>query len=554
MRKLLISIIGFFLLINLVFSEENYNLGEKDVVGKDKRDYKEELDLKSNKIKIKDEKLQIKLKDEKLKFLKSLNIKNIKIKNDVSESELKYNIYVYNTPKVIMKSEDKKSKNYDNYITFGLGGYKGIDAFKYIIDYTNDDKEKDLTYFLHLGREIKGEDRRNDNESTDNYFVKLWHKNMNLALSHIIINQNFPGKDNATAKVDTFKEEKKSEINFNSDVIIKKSENLNIGLDAFFNQTKSVTAPIREYNNRYYNVYGKYIKLLKEDFMEFNLEYFSDGLDDFNLNSIRVKGNDKLKLKKYGDINLDLGVALEVANVDGVGEQNYKLKVSGDKSLSDIFSVNFNIMKNSLREVNKDILSGFEFGNDVLPYSSLENEDIFKTGFGSKYGNEKLNVEAGIIYNFVKNKIIYAEEDSKIANEIPISVINSKKNLNWWNLTLNSNYKYNNYLRGDVSYTYSNLENISFNPSNRVVLNVVYEKNNLKSRLEGKFYSKMYGKEDEKSYIGLYKTLNLYNVYRFSESMDISLNILNLFNYSENKKSNYPVDSRKIMLEFKMNY
>ena len=66
------------------------------------------------------------------------------------------------------------NRGINNRILFGLGGYRKVDSFRYLIDYTKEDYLSGLAYYFHVERSIRGEDRRNSDIDKDGFKGKIY--------------------------------------------------------------------------------------------------------------------------------------------------------------------------------------------------------------------------------------------------------------------------------------------------------------------------------------------------------------------------------------------
>jgi len=552
-------ILGLFVLTTLLIAEDEYNLGIKNVQAKDKRQYDSTVKLKVNDNKEEKEMIgKLNIKDKKLDLFKDLGIKKIKIRKEIiPELSLNYDIKIYSAQKKSNVIIEEKTDKGENHLIFGLGGYDKIDSFKYILDYKKEE-EKDLTYFLHIGRNIRGEDRKNDGQSIDNYYGKLWYKNIDLALSHILTDEEFPGKESTPVK-DSYKKGKETSINLNYN--IKNEKDVNVNVNANLNKI-DVTSDNdkRAYKNDFFEIVGVYEKdnyILKktENYTELNLNYHNEKLGTEKINSIQLYGKNHMKLKENKKWNFDMGIGTEIINGDK-NENNFMIKLKADKEINEKMNLSFGIEKNDFQKSSKELINSFEFDNDILPFklSQLENEKNLKSKISLFYNEKKYYMEGSITNINSENKIIYKQNKTEILNEIPIELDNKAEKLNWQELELKGSYTYNDNYRGEIKYIYKTLDEINFSPQNRINLNLIYNNKNYKLNLEGMYYSKMYSDILLKNKLDGYKIINLYNSYQFSETLNLNLKFLNLLNANAEKKEEYSIFSRKILLEFKINY
>ena len=98
------------------------------------------------------------------------------------------------------------------------------------------------------------------------------------------------------------------------------------------------------------------------------------------------------------------------------------------------------------------------------------------------------------------------------------------------------------------------MDNVPFTPAHNVFANLIFSYNSFENKIEGYYYSKMSGDLIGLNGLPEYKNINFMNDYKFSQNLTISLNILNIINFKGLKKTAYPIDQRKVLLEFKINY
>ena len=148
-------------------------------------------------------------------------------------------------------------KNENNFI-FGLGGFKQIDAFNYSIDYSKKDEDKDLTYIFNIKRDIRGVDRRNSDIDQDHFNGDFIYKQFGIGLTHDIKDEDFPGRISASSNVNTFKQETSSAMNLNLNILFSVNNTIKITSELYEKKVSSDPTPVREYNNTLYKIDGIY--------------------------------------------------------------------------------------------------------------------------------------------------------------------------------------------------------------------------------------------------------------------------------------------------------
>ncbi len=476
---------------------------------------------------------------------------------------------------VIVTSNENRFK--DNTIIFGAGGYRRVDSFKYIIDYTNEFKDKDIMYYLHLGRDINGEDRGNSNIGIDNYFGKIWYKNYNLGLYHIIKAYEYPGEKNALSEVRSEKEEKSTELSFKYTAFSDPEKSLKAGINLF---TKNCDANSieREFENKNIKFSLDYDKIVEMDkyknFLSAKGSYFTDTIESsyFILNGSSKKGKtgafravleDKVKIKDMNDLTVILKGGVEFASKSNVSdEKNFVLGLRGEKSFGEKFGIGAEFEKDSMTVSNRDILEKFEIDSDIMPFKELNSESTMKAEVSGYCNLNSVYGELKVRYMNSNNRIYFEEGiDSSLVDEREIYVKNYNRSLNWGELELKGSHTYKNY-RTEIKYIHSTLDNISYTPKNRVTASIIYEYKKYKSYLDGKYYGIVYNKA-EKDYngnnnsreeVGGVFTLDWKNSYDLNEKTTLSFNILNMLNAEKDYKVNYPMAGRKLSLEIKIKY
>ncbi|MGM0507717.1 MAG: hypothetical protein ACQERZ_00915 [Fusobacteriota bacterium] len=562
-NKMLRVLFIFIILTTSLLGQDEYDLGEKEVIGVDEREYKEEIELSEY-----DPDSEELILNEELKVEEDLEndeyeiaTDSIDIETNDREYKLNYNINLYSKPKnanvIVQDRESMKG----NHLTFALGGYDKIDAFKYIFDYTRRESD-DFTYFLHIGREIKGEDRPNDDQSIDNYYGQFWYKKLNTSISHTIDDEKLPGI--AGEDVDSsYKKSKDTTLQLNykaldQDLVLNSMiQNLTVNSNESKRQYDKYT-----FNGGIeYNVSPYEVDILDgmENRLTLNFDYHIDRIDTTQISSLKLVLDDKFKVNRFEKWDANLKVGLEML-IDNKNDQNHLVQIDLNRSIKDDFNFNFGIKNERFYKDSSYKLEAFTIDNDILTDNllDLEMEENFEIKAGIEYTKNDYYVNGNLRHIISKDKIIYYQDaidtDSDGTDEeTVIRVDNANGKEAYQELELVGGYTYNQY-RGKFTYTFNTLSDLPFLPQNKVKLNLIYEQDKLKMDLEGEYVSEMYGNKGETEKLKGYKELNLYNSYAVNDRMTLKLDFFNLLNVTEDIKKGYPKPSRKIMMEIKIKY
>jgi hypothetical protein len=547
--------------LNIYSEEETYKLKEKEVIGEDRRNKNSKLkDIKDIES-VKKEENKIVIKEKKSIEPEIKEIKTVE-KGETTEN-------------VIVTSNENRLK--DNTIIFGLGGYRKIDSFKYIIDYTNEIKEKDITYYIHLGRDIGGEYRGNSDTGIDNYFGKIWYKNYDIGLYHLIKTYEYPGERNALSEIRSEKEEKSTELTFKYSVFSDPEKSLKTGFNIYTKNTDANSIE-REFKNDYLKFSIDYDKIVEIDkyknFLSAKGSYFTDKVkSNYFLNNsssktgktgvFRAVLENKMKIKEMDDLSLILKGGVEFASKSNISdEKNFVLGVRGEKSFGEKFGIGAEFEKDSMIVSNKETLERFEIDSDIMPFKELTAESTMKLELYGYCNLKSIYSEAKVRY-MNSNDRVYFEEglESSLTEERVIYVKNYNKSLNWGEIELKGSHTYKNY-RTELKYIYSTLDQISYSPKNRVIASLIYEYKKYKSYVDGKYYGIAYnkaakdlnGNSNVRDKVCGAFTLDWKNSYDINEKTTLSFNILNLFDSEKEYKVNYPMPGRKLSFEIKIKY
>ncbi len=557
-----LKIIAWVVVATALFAED-YNIEDKTVVGEDKRKYNEKTfkitgELENN------SKSQLELKEKEVDFLKDFESSKIEVyEGKENEADLKYNIILYgkSTPQVIVE-EKENIINKENYFLFGTGGYEKIDAFKYILNYTKQDTEREIDYFLHLGRDIRGEDRKNSDKNTDNYFGKIWYKNMGLSLSHIIKAEEFPGMDKAPVAVGSVKDYKATKLNLDYNIIKNTKQTLKTGIEIYEDRTNSSTAR-REYDSKLYSVgfaYDVFTSIKStENFIKTGIRYSKETVEastfEEKINLFRIEAEDKIKFTENKNIDFELGLNTEITS-GSRKDTSFGLRFGMNKYFNENTTMLFNIGKINERIYSREISKKLRYDEDILPVDikNLKPEDRYYFEAGAAYTGEGFYIEAKARHISAKDKLIY-EENSNIllANESLICADNLKDDKNWQELELKGSFTFSEF-KSELNYIYSTIKDVPFEPVNKAKADIIYEKNKYEGKIGLNLETKSYTDRAKTNRTGNITTVDFLNSYHATEYLILGLNIYNLLNSKEEYKTGYKISERKISLEIKINY
>lgn len=558
-----------FFIINALSSfseEESYQLQDKQVIWENKNaDNTNVQEIKDISTKKETESVIVKENQQK-----EPEIKDIKTTPEDKKIEFPKEQPAEN---LIVTSNESRFK--DNTILFGAGGYSKIDSFKYIINYTNEIKEKDFTYFIHLGRDINGEYRGNSDIGIDNYYGEIWYKKYNIGLYHLIKSYDYPGETTANSEVRSVKKEKSTELSFKYNAFSDSEKSLSGGFN-FFNKNTTANPIEREYENNNIKFFINYDKIVEIDkyknFLSATGTYFSDkinskyfGNSDYGkTGAFRAVLEDKVKVKDLNDVTIVLNGGVEFASKKSVSnEKNFVLGVRGEKTFGENFGIAAEFKKDSMTLSNREIISQFEFDSDIMPFKELSSESDMKIELSGFCNFKNIFGEAKVRYMNSNDKVYFEEGTDYVAlpNEREIYVKNYSNSLNWVELELKGSHTYKNY-RTELKYTLSTLDEISYSPENKITTSLIYEYNKYKTYLDGIYFGKAYnqaekdgaGNTNQRDTVGGAFTLDWKNSYELNEKTTVSFNILNIFDNEKEYKTNYPMPGRKIGVELKIKY
>ena len=543
-----------------MYAASEFDLKERQVLGEDKsmqtEKIKEIKDVKGN-----ENKNNVTLKEDSSNTQN--DVKEIKIDgNDVKTSNL-----IINKPQVIITDNEDRMK--ENTILFGLGGYRNIDAFKYIVDYTKDFKDKDFTYYIHLARDIKGEDRDNSDVGIDNYYGKIWYKNSSIGLFHTIENTKLPGIKNSTSVVKSTKDDKTTELKFKHTFESNQDYSLKAGIDLYTRDVKSTTE-IREFNNDYFDLNIEYEKMMEtgkyKNFVKVNGKYLNDNVDlnigkDGKTAGFLVVAEDKVTISNDPSLIFNLKTGFEaVSKKINENERNLNLGIKAEKLFDDKFGVSVGVEKDGLSASNRETLGIFKLDNDILPVGDFKSEDNITIEASGFYNGKNSFGEMKIRNINSKDKVIFFES-TVITNEVPVAATNYGKTVNWTELELKGSYTIKNF-RGEIKTLFSTLDEISFVSKNILTATGVYEINKYKTSVAANYYSSMYNlpefdsqnNKNNRDKLDSRITFDWINSYKINDTMEAGLSVLNIFNEKVEYKNGYPMDGTKVSAEIKVKF
>lgn len=582
MKKLLVFLI---IVSSIAICGEEYNIREKEIVGEDKweRDIniKDKKDITIGEI---DSKEVLSINLDNIGFYDEIDddfiIDDIKIENIAKTEDMTYNITIYSTKNVVADSKDISSVPNDNYVIFSSGGYKNIDAFKYIVDYAK--TENDVSYYLHLGRDINGKYRDNSNIKIDNYFGKLWYKNFDISASHTITDKEIPGQKNMNTFSD--RESRETELNTMYKLYTDGDSSFLIGGEFYH---KGMNSDIfREYNSDEFGVTLRYEDIYNisktDNILDFNLNYKNESrkskrfldkdgnLYDVKNEYLRFILNNNIKLKENKDLQFYVSGGIESAKKETMDDEvNYFAKLKGTKRLTDNFEASIIVEKNTMNKDYKTILNSFIYDDDIIATGDLNNEDQFDLGIEGVYMQENYMLSIGATHKYVKNKLVFSElrnplDETQlfINGDSIIGITNHFETLNWMELTAKAYAEYGDF-KTNMKYIFSTLKDVGFSPKNTIDVDFIYSKNRFETKLNDRFYSNMFNSEykisksvvnTNRKEIENYNILSWYNTYRLSETVTVGFNIENILGENKDYKTNYPLSDRKYVVELKIKY
>lgn len=593
MRKinLLAAAVLIIVSTSVFAAEKDLNL-EKEVVGKNSKEYNQELKVNSkvqDKSVLDEKDLKVKLKEDKLDSEKDLKITDVKIDTLNGDEGLNYNIFINSEgPKVIV--DQAKERDGSNYMIFGVGGYKRVDSFKYIIDYTKEDREKELAYFLHLGREIKGEYRFNNDMGVDNYFGKVWYKNFNMSLSHILSDEKISGQRTSTSSAVTWKKGKGTELGLGYDFIKGLNQSLKVSGTAYIMENDSSTkGSLREYDNRYFDIklgYEKYfssgnIKALNigslDNFLDLGIAYAVDNTktpytmtgsgitvnEDYKTVKIDIK--DKIRVKNDRKLDFTLGTGIE--SIQGTkGEKsadwtNFSIEAGMTKGLSEKVDIGLKVEKNNRRKTTKELVNGFKVDRDILMPREVLNEDKIFGEFSAGYKDKNIFLGQKLRMVNVEDMIIYRETDTKdkvysvdiYKDGLPITVSNAPKSVEYLELETNASVTINKIIL-EGGYIFSTVDNVPFASVHKVTGSITYRDDKHEAKVECLGNSDFYTTQEKNDKLKGFAVVNASYTNRFSSALDITGKITNVINTKYDFKTGYQGEPLKAGLEFKIKY
>lgn len=558
-RKVIISAFCFLVSIHVIYADE-YDLKERQVLGEDKSKNGENLkEIKD--VKINNDKANVEFK-EPAKEKEEESAKKIEVSGELKD------VAPVTKPQVIMTENEDRLK--ENSILFGTGGYRKIDSFKYIVDYTKDFKENEFTYYIHLARDLKGEYRKNSDIGIDNYYGKIWYKNSTVGLYHTIENSKLPGIESSPVSVKSTKDDRTTELKIRHTIKSNQDSSLRAGIDIFKRDVESSTV-IREYNNNYFDLDVEYDKIIDfekyKNFFKVKGKYMNDYVDlgsstDGKTAGFIVEAENKITLKNDPSLIFQIKTGFEAADKkNNSDERNLIAGVKIEKLFNEKFGASVEVEKDGFSMSNREINGNFKLDNDIIPFGDLKSEENFKIEALGYINGKNSYLEAALRKMSSSNKVIFSETSAGLTNEIAVAALNYNRNLDWNEIQLRGSYTYNN-LRGEIKDIISTLDEISFYPKNILTTTIVYEKGKYKTSVAGNLLSKMYnlpeyngaGTKNIRETLDTQFTLDWYNNYKISEGIEGGFAITNLFDSKKEYKSGYNIDRRKISAEIKVRF
>ncbi len=361
-------------------------------------------------------------------------------------------------------------------------------------------------------------------------------------------------------------------LNLKTELLSDINHELGLQTDIYSRKLKSSTE-LRGFKNNYYDAFISYSSFFSisslKNLMKVRTGYYRDNIFPDKISVGKIVTDSKMKQK--GDRTLSFDVKLGGEYYDRNKKKQDCHYIAGlgiNKFISRSLSFGLNVEKENMNKISRDIIDGFKFDDDILPLSGVKYlygmnpftvvtgvrpDDNFKAEFLTSFIIGGMLLQAKVRHLYSRNKIIYEEVDFLLQDEVPIQVINYYKDVSWQEVAIKNSYAFSIF-RGELSYVYNNLKNIPFNPEHKFFVGLIFQYWKFENRISGKYYSPMYGKVEQRNKIKEFKTIDLLNSFKFNPNLIISFNVLNLINSDSEKKTKYPIDQRKIGLEFKITY
>lgn len=460
---------------------------------------------------------------------------------------------------------EEKAENLDDLVTksereskvfFGIGGNSEVTNYNYGIVDNAHLENLNLDYNLYLKRDSSKENRDNTTSSSDQFNILIKKEKLQLGLNVKKGTLELPGMVNATSLVKS----DKSYLTFGTDASYALTEDVSINLKANYDDTNSDslvgTAYTRSYNYSDVELNGDKEFLFKDANGSHNIDatmgIIVESIDSDTKNILYVEGKDRFNFVKLPDYSFDGTVKIEGAN-----KTSLSASLDATKKIDETIDITAGLAVKNNYKLKKDLINDFYYVNDIIDFTTLNNEKIFSVSGAMTYIKDKtyLNAEASI--NNASNKISYEAVEVDLGRERAITVKNYDKNISWVEVNFNGTYTQDDSLRGEVKVKLSTLTDLAFVPAFQTSVEGIYTQNKYEGKLRyavnGAMFTKNKGALDREG-IDAYGSLDLMNKYSFSTDYSINFGIENLFDSGAEKMKGYPINGRLITLGAEIKY
>ncbi len=453
------------------------------------------------------------------------------------------------------------SNRRDNYLYFGFAGFNEIDGLEYGLQYG--DSYEDIDYRIKLDRDVKGEDRKNSNVSLDSLNVLVDYKKLKSEFDIKILDENYPGMVNSISQVESSRKLAEYSADFNYTLFEEKEDMANLNVDIYHAESDSVSLSTSEYTRQWkntnVNLWAEYEKLVRDESANHLLEgrfgYLYDEMYTGESGTLYLEGRDRFKIESLKDFDFKAGLALESSTKENIEDEfNFSADFEASKKINDNLSIYGIVKKDNRTKSSKDIRDEFNYVNDIVAFNELKTEDKYQGTFGANYTYENLFVEAFTNFNSSTNKIYFEQVEVDTNRENAIIARNFGDTLNWFDFGFKGTYILENNLRSELNLLYTTLDKISYIPQLKANLATVYEIDKYETRLVINYNGDMYANLNKQNELDSFVTVDWFNVYNFSQNVNGSFGIENIFDQDKEVMSGYPIDGRRFSLRFNMKY
>ncbi len=453
------------------------------------------------------------------------------------------------------------SNRRDNYLYFGFAGFNEIDGLEYGLQYG--DSYEDIDYRIKLDRDVKGEDRKNSNVSLDSLNVLVDYKKLKSEFDIKILDENYPGMVNSISQVESSRKLAEYSADFNYTLFEEKEDMANLNVDIYHAESDSVSLSTSEYTRQWkntnVNLWAEYEKLVRDESANHLLEgrfgYLYDEMYTGESGTLYLEGRDRFKIESLKDFDFKAGLALESSTKENIEDEfNFSADFEASKKINDNLSIYGIVKKDNRTKSSKDIRDEFNYVNDIVAFNELKAEDKYQGTFGANYTYENLFVEAFTNFNSSTNKIYFEQVEVDTNRENAIIARNFGDTLNWFDFGFKGTYILENNLRSELNLLYTTLDKISYIPQLKANLATVYEIDKYETRLVINYNGDMYANLNKQNELDSFVTVDWFNVYNFSQNVNGSFGIENIFDQDKEVMSGYPIDGRRFSLRFNMKY